>query len=172
MAYIRIKKIRKKSGNSYEYAYLVENKWRKRLKGGKKGARQKVKAFLGRLHKPVLSNDKDFFEHHSIDDIDKYVKENTLKGISKDLIAWEFAKHRISNEFLVNFDDKILRNYNKKAVLQLNEGFLCDHTLRKLVNFRFKEDEYEAGKALAKVFVEAGIKIPQELFVKVFEKIS
>ena len=172
MVYIRIKKIKKKSGNCYEYAYLVENKWRKRVRGGKAGARQKVKAFLGRVYKPVLTNDKDFLEDHGISDMGRYVNENSLKRISQDLIDWEFFKHDIGNGFFVDFENKSVRKYKKKAVLQLNEGFLCDYTLRKLINFRFREDEHEAGIALAKAFVEAGINIPKGLFVKVFEKMS
>jgi hypothetical protein len=169
MSFIRVKNIKKKSGNSYEYAYLVENKWMKR---GGKGSRQKVKAFLGRVHKPVLVENKDFLEHHSIEDIDSYVKENSLSKVAQDLISWEFVKHGVSNEFIVDFEGKVVRKYNNKAVLKMNEGFLCDHTLKKLVGFRFKEDEEHAGMALAKAFVEAGINIPQELFVKVFEKVS
>ena len=169
MTFIRIKKIKKKSGNSYEYAYLVENTWRKRPKVG---TRQKVKAFLGRVYKPEIKNNKDFFSHFKIEDKDSYIKNNILSKITKDLIVWEFFKYDISDkEFFVDFENKLVRKYNNKAVLQINEGFLCDYTLRKLIGFRFKDDEH-AGMTLAKAFVEAGINIPQELFVKVFEKVS
>lgn len=171
MSFIRTKKIKKKSGNCYEYAYLVENKWRKRLKGSKKGARQKVKAFLGRVYSLNLVNDRNFSEHYNIKDIDEYVKENSLSKITKDLVLWEFFKHDVK-DVAVDFEEIILRKDKNKIVLRMNEGFLCDCTLKKLLNFKFKEDEYDAGVVLAKVFVEAGIKIPRELFVKVFEKIN
>ncbi|HLC96229.1 MAG TPA: hypothetical protein VJH97_02815 [Candidatus Nanoarchaeia archaeon] len=167
MVYIRIKKIKKKSGNCYEYAYLVENTWKKR----KQGARQKVKAFLGRVHKPVISNDVDFLQHHSIMDINQYVKENGLGKITRDLITWELHKHDLQNDISIDFENRVVRRYKNKAVVQMNEGFLCDYTLKKLLGFRFKDDE-NAGITLAKAFVEAGIKIPEELFIKVFEKIS
>ena len=37
--------------------------------------------------------------------------------------------------------------------------------------YRF-DDEESAGITLARAFVEAGIKIPEQLFVKVFDKLS
>lgn len=173
MAYIRIKRIKKKSGNSYEYAYLVENKWRKRPGNGKPGARQKVKAFLGRIYKPSLVNEQDFFEYVKANDVDAYVKENSLAKITRDLISWEFFKHDIDkNCIFVDFENKIVRKYRNKVAVQMNEGFLCGYTLKNLVNFRFKEAEENAGMALAKAFVEAGVKVPEELFVRVFEKVS
>jgi len=171
MSYIRVKKIKKKSGNEYEYAYLVENKWKKRLKGGKKGARQKVKAFLGRNYKRSIVNDIDFFEYSKIDDVSQYVNSNSLKQIVKDLVKWEFYRHDIK-DVIVDWNNNSIRNYKNKVVLQMNEGFLCNDTLRKLIRFRFKSEEEHAGIALAKVFVDSGLQIPQEVFVKLFEKIS
>ncbi|MFH1641683.1 MAG: hypothetical protein ABIC04_02175 [Nanoarchaeota archaeon] len=170
MTYIRIKRIRKKSGNEYEYAYLVENKWRKRVKNGKPGARQKVKEFLGRISKPELVNDVEFLNYLKIADFNEYSK-NSYRKIVMDLIEWELYKHDVRE---INFDqeDNTVRKNDKKIVVQMNEGFLCDHTLRKLIIFKFKEDEYEAGMALAKVFVDAGMDIPKELFVKVYEKMN
>jgi len=164
-----VKKFKRKNREIGRYAYLVENKWYKR----RKGARQKVKAFLGRVYQPSLANDVGFFEHFKIQDIDNYVKEKNVNDIKKDLIAWEFFKHNIKEgEFFIGFSEKIIRKYNNKAVIKMNEGYLCDYTLRKLINFRFKAEEEHAGMALAKVFVDAGLQIPQELFVRLFEKIS
>ena len=69
MVYIRIKKIKKK-GREYRYAYLVENRWKKRVrKGSKKGARQKVKGYLGKVHDFSRVDDKDFISHFSVDDV-------------------------------------------------------------------------------------------------------
>jgi len=45
MVYIRIKGVKNSAGNTYYYAYLVENKWISALKS----PRQKVLKYLGRI---------------------------------------------------------------------------------------------------------------------------
>ena len=60
MAFLRIKKVK---GN--EYAYLVENKW-------KSGSRQKVKGYIGRVHRFDKKEDKDFLGFKGINNIDEY----------------------------------------------------------------------------------------------------
>jgi len=158
MVYVRIKKIK---GN--EYAYLVENKWNKKLKQPK----QKVKSYLGRFYNFDIKDNKDFVDHHKIN-MEKYFKENSINKVIKDLIEFEFLKHDIS-EFEVNLDKKsILKNKNR-VVLGINGGYLCNHTLRKLTDFRFNEEE-ELGYGLAKAFSEAGINVSKEVFVEVFNK--
>ena len=155
MAFIRKKKIK-----VYEYAYLVENRWKKRPK---KGSRQKVKEFLGRVYKPELKNDLGF-----VKEVD-YVKNNSFRQIVKDLVEFELLKHNVK-DFFVDFDKNFVLRNNRKVALQINEGFLCNYTLKNLLNFKLGGEE--AGYSLAKAFVEAGIKVPQELFVKIFEKLS
>ena len=113
MAFIRIKKIK-----GYEYAYLVENIWKKR----KKGARQKVKQFLGRIYKPELVNDIGFSKEHG------YVKENTFRQIVRELVEYELLKYGAKG-FTVDFDKGLVLRNNKKVALQMNEGFLCNYTL-------------------------------------------
>jgi len=160
MAFIRIKRIR-----GYEYAYLVQSVWRKR----QKDSRQKVKKFLGRFYRSENKRDTDFLKYYNIDSIENYVKFNTFKKIAKDLIILEFEKHD-AKEFFIDFDKKVILRNNRKAVLQLNEGYLCDYTLSNLLNFKLSGNE--AGLRLAKAFVEAGVQVPQELFIKIFEKLS
>ena len=66
--YLRTKAIRnKKTGTIYRYAYAVENKWR-RKKGGGKGAKQKVKHYLGKVYSFSLAQDTDFFPFIGIGD--------------------------------------------------------------------------------------------------------
>ncbi len=165
MAYIRTKKIRKKSGNCYVYCYLVENKWKKRLKN----SRQKVMAFLGKLYEPKIVKDRDFSSFKSIADISSYVEQHTYKEIVQDLIEWELSRHDMGG-YSVD-EDKVTKNKHK-AVIKMNEGYLCGYTVKKLLNFRFRDDEYEAGMAFARVFVDAGIKIPKQLFVLLFQKMT
>ena len=62
-----------KNGEKVEFAYFVENKWRKRVKSGKIGARQKVKGYLGRVFRVDRVNEKGFFDHKN--------KEGTIKRL-------------------------------------------------------------------------------------------
>jgi len=71
MVYVRIKKIKGK-----EYAYLVENKWNKKLKRPK----QKVKAYLGKFYKKDTKGENDFILHNNID-VEKYFKENSVNKV-------------------------------------------------------------------------------------------
>jgi len=178
--FIRVKKIRKK-GKVYEYAYIVENRWRKRLKRGKKGARQSVKSYLGRVYFFDKKDDKNFFEYYNIKDIDEYVKNNKSKIINE-LIRLELINHgfKEKDELLffnnIFFDIKNNEVYstneknikNKKIVVKLNDGFFCNETINNLLKGKFGDD---AGYKFARAFVDAGINIPKELFVILYESI-
>ena len=179
--FIRIKKIRKKD-KVYQYAYIVENRWRKRPKRGRKGARQKVKGYLGRVYFPDKQESKDFFEHYNINDIEGYVKDNkhNRTRIVNELVKLELINHGfkekegilffnsiffdIGNNELHSINEKNIKN--KKVVLKINDGFMCNETINKLVKGSFGD---ETGYEFAKAFVDAGINIPKELFVKLYE---
>ena len=53
----------------------------------------------------------------------------------------------------------------------INDGFMCNLTLKNLLEFKAEGDEQNDGYRLARAFVEAGIKVPQDVFVSVFGKI-
>jgi hypothetical protein len=154
MVFIRTKKIK-----GCEYAYLVYNVWSKR----KKSARQKVKQFLGRVYEQELKTDLSFSKE------DEYIKKNTFKNIVKDLVNYELLKHDVMG-FSIDFDKGLVLKGKRKAVLLMNEGFLCSYTLKNLMTFKLEGEN--AGYSLANSFVEAGIKVPQELFIRIFEKLS
>jgi hypothetical protein len=159
MAFFRIKKIK---GN--EYVYSVENEWKK------KGSRQKVKGYLGKAYRFYVQNDIGFLDHFKINDINSYIENNGKNKIINDLVEWEFFKFGIEKDFLSNESFKIQKN-NKNAVLLINEGYMSTLTLSNLANFK-QEDEETDGYRLARAFVEAGIKVPQEVFVGLFGKIT
>ena len=159
MAYIRIKRIK---GN--EYAYLVENKWMKKTKKPK----QKVKAYLGRFYPIEVKEEKDFFENYDIEDTEKYFSERTANQIIKELFEFEIIKAGLP-EIKIDMDKKAILYGNSNVVLGINGGYLCTYTLRKLINFKFDEQE-ELGYGLAKAFADAGINVPKVVFVEVFNK--
>ncbi len=164
MAFIRTKKI-----DGKEYAYLVENKWYKRKhKGKNKGPRQRVNKYLGRVYSFNKTENMDFFAFKKIDNLELYLKNNSnnKNNVFRDLIEWELFRHNINKEeFAIDFSNrKIIKiNNNREVSLRMNEGFLNSFTLARLFNLKFGDSYY-----LAKCFVEAGIEVPQEVFVGVF----
>ncbi len=160
MSFIRIKNI---NGNAY--AYLVENKWYKRgFKGKGKGPRQTVSKYLGRVYSFSKANGIDFYSFKGVSDIENYLKTTARERVIKDLVEWELSRHNIDKvEFMVDFSNKKIIKRNKEISLKINEGFLNSFTLSRLFNMRSNNGYY-----LAKCFVEAGIEIPQEVFVGLF----
>ena len=161
MAFFRIKKIKGK-----DYAYIVENKWKQ------KGSRQKVKEYVGRVYRFNLMNNDDFLEYFKIEDVQNYIEINQKNKVINDLIEWELYKFNVNkNEFLIDLNSKKIQKNNKNVAFFINEGFMCGFTLKNLLDFKPEGDEQDDGYRLARAFVEAGIKVPQEVFIGVFGKI-
>jgi hypothetical protein len=187
MSFIRIKEIGPKNGKKYKYAYLVENKWRKRLKGGKKGSRQKVSKYLGKVISEVDNRESNNLDERDFFGFVKQGKEEYMKNkkekVISDLTRYELHLRGFVDNNGIMIKDNLNFNLAKRRfinqegeeeniVLEINEGFLCKFTLDKLVNFRVKgDDEREIGISLAKAFLEAGLKVSQEVFIGYFEKI-
>ena len=161
MAFFRIKKIKGK-----EYAYLVENEWKR------KGSRQKVSKYLGRAYKFDFKNKIEFSEFIRNNEAEKYVQVNNINKIIQDLIEWELYKFHVNKqEFSIDLENKTIQKGKKNAVLIINEGFMCNFTLRNLLEFKPENDEETDGYKFARAFVEAGIKVPQDVFVALFAKL-
>ena len=166
MAFVRTKKIK---GN--EYAYIVENKWRKR--GNK--VKQKSKNYLGRVYRFDRANVMDFYEHYDISDVNEYLDKKSTKDIVLDLIKLELFNYGFEEKKgkFVNgncvFDGKRFFSSKGKVALAFNEGFLSDFTLKRVLNFKAYSEE--DGAMFAKYFVESGLAVPQDVFVGIFKKI-
>lgn len=171
MAFIRIKKIKGK-----EYGYLVQNKWRK---GKNKGVKQKVKSYLGRVYRLCRVEEKDFWE--TVDsDAEIYLKIATKEKILHDLVRFEMIKHGFVNikgkwvkeGVVVDIDrKKIVNESSSGCVLAINEGYLCSYRLKRLFNYEANGEIEEVGPELARLFIESGIDIPQDVFIGYYEKI-
>jgi hypothetical protein len=160
MTFFRIKKIK---GN--DYVYLVENEW----KGNT--SRQKVIGYLGRAYRLEVKQDMQFLEFHKIGDIGSYVNDKSIQNIIFDLVEWEIYRHSPSNGgFAVDIEAMKVRKKNKDVVLLMNGGFMSGLTLANLLKFRKESEEQDANR-LARAFVEAGIKIPEEIFIGLFTKL-
>ena len=89
----------------------------------------------------------------------------------KDLIEWEFNKRNIGGDVLVYHNKGKVQKDEREVCIRMNNGMLCGFTLKRLFEFDGKGAEPEVGKRLARAFVEAGIDVPQEVFVGLFEKV-
>ncbi len=169
MGFIRIK-TRVIKGKRLSYAYLVKNKWNKKLGS----PRQKVGKYLGRIYSPKKQKDKTFNSHYRIDDLKRYLGSSGKGKIITDLINWELYRHESKEKGICFFrPNKTIRKGKKEAVLMINHGFMCGYTIRRIFNFEPRtDDERETGKELAKRFTEAGIAIPKEVFIGVFDKVA
>ena len=163
--------IRKKKINNKQYGYLVESVWTP------KGSRQKVKAYVGRIHELKPLKNHDF----------QTTREDP-QNIVKALIIWELEKHgfipypdneqQLIKDFLIfNKNTLMLKEKNKEVVLKINEGYLCNYTLQQLLgelkkNPLKEEDQRKKATQLAEAFVSAGISIPQETFINIFQQIT
>ncbi len=161
MAFFRIKNIKGK-----EYVYIVESNWKDN------SSRQKVKSYIGRVYRFTIKNDVDFLQFMKIKNIEAYINKNHRNKIMNDLIEWEIFKFGIDkDEFPLDLDNcKILKN-NRNGAILVNDGYMCNLTLKNLLEFKPEGDEETDGYRFARAFVEAGIKIPQDVFVRLFEKL-
>ena len=186
MTYIRVKKFKRKNGKIVGYAYLVKNRWKKRVrKGSKKGARQKVKGYLGKVHDFSRVGEREFISHFSVKDVKAHFDEHGMDKVVRDLVRLELLNHGFlengdfyaSGDLAVYISDKdfFVKNLgeekDRKLVIVMNEGFLCKETFDKLINFKAKGDEKEIGMQLANSLLEAGLKVPQEIFVEMFNRV-
>lgn len=166
MTFIRTKKIKQKNGTANEYAYLVENNWRKR---GKK-VKQKSKKYLGKVYRFEKVSDEEFIYNED------YVTSSSYEQIIKDLVVCELKNHgfvKEKNKF-VNGEVTVkgmhlLNSKGNKCAVAMNEGILTRWALLKILNFIpvCEEDGYE----MAKMYVETGLQVPKELFVAIFSKL-
>lgn len=173
--------------------YAVENKWKKG-----KGVKQKVKKYLGRVHKFRETVRKkiefeDFLEMHYSVELGDYLSGTESRQIISDLVKWELYKKgfgfdeadgnimkRKKEKVAVNLDKtrKMLCYNGRSFAIESNEGYLNNLSVTTLINYRLKEngewegdlDKRAVGLKLARMFVDGGIKIPDDVFVAVFEK--
>jgi hypothetical protein len=165
MAFLRIKKIK-----GIEYAYLVKNRWTK------KGARQKVSKYIGKLIRPEITSVLSFENYIEID-IARFVEEEDPGSIIDSLIEFELLRHgfRKDSHFLAKGDleykNHRLTKSKRNVVLLINDGFMCTYTIKELLKFDYLGDETDTATELANVFVNCGIQVPQDLFILFFRKI-
>jgi hypothetical protein len=173
LTFIRVKRAKRKNGKICEYAYISENR-----RYRKKKVKQKTKKYLGRVYRLDRSNVMDFFEFYNIDDINYYINNRTKEQLLLDLIRLELYNYGFEDkgkewqkeDIIFNLKDKKVYNKkNKSVALAFNDGFLNDFTIKRILDF--KTESEEDGYILAKLFIEAGIAVPKEIFIGFYRKI-
>jgi hypothetical protein len=159
MAYIRTKKI---SGK--DYAYLVE------IENTSKGPRQRVKKYLGKVLVMENSAGEPNSERTEITAEKKKeflnqmaIRELKMKGFKKN-------NNRLEKEGInYSVEDLSLRKGKKDVLLKLNEGYLSGHTLCEILNFKKSKDVNKDAVRLAKSFLNAGLLVSREEFVRYYQ---
>lgn len=161
--YIRKKKIKGK-----EYAYAVKSIWTKN------GPRQRVAKYLGSVVK--ISAEKTVGIPLVFGDLDSFLQNSKREQFISKLIELELLRAGFQREgntlkkdgITVNGGDYECRTADgKRVVLEINEGFICNYTLQLLLSFKGKG---QGGVKLATLLIGAGINLPKELFVRMYER--
>lgn len=133
--------------------------------------------FVGEVTNSENANEKEI----NNDTIDKKNINNEMKNDNKLIINEKMIENEINEKYIndenINENEKSISNNqksinikNKKIVIAMNEGFFCNETIKTLFG-NFYGTEKEVGLKLANAFVEAGLKVPEEIFIGVFEKV-
>ncbi|MBI4144314.1 hypothetical protein HY486_03640 [Candidatus Woesearchaeota archaeon] len=151
--FVRVKEISNK-----EYAYLVSNEWTKY------GSRQRVAKYLGRVIRLAKVEE---YPYPELKDPRQAIKDL----IKRELLNYGFVE---KGEVFVNGDlivekDFSVKEGSKNVVLALNEGFLTKDTIDLALNYSPEETHDKSAKKLASVCLEAGIKLSDSAFLRLFE---
>jgi len=166
--YIRTKTRTNKSGNTFTYAYLAQ------IKRPRKKPKQKIVKYLGRVYtfskigtkQPVINLNQ------TMQDLFYSLVKAELEnhGFS------EIAPQKLRNEGIevdVNQTTIINKNTGKRACIQLNQGILCEETLKNLLEYSPPQENIKKiSQHFAKTVIEAGIQAPETVMVQIFQKIQ
>lgn len=155
--FVRIKTIKGRP-----YGYLVSNEWTPW------GSRQRVAKYLGRVFTPTRTKTDDVL-------VEGHYHDTILVLVSQELANHGFLRAGDIYSYgtiSVNLAKKTVRNGKRDTVISMNEGFLCEHTLRELLSFTPEDRPDTCAKKLANLVLEAGLKLSEEQFVALFTTID
>lgn len=167
--FIRVKKRTNASGKSYEYAYLVANRYKKR----RKEPRQKIKQYLGRVYRFEKTANKE------IEDLETEkttVKENMLLLLQNELKNYGFQEKDgfwQKERCTINLEQGLCMDQQGKNIcIAVNDGFLHPTTILALMRFKPKEGlEREIGVQLGNALISVGIKPKEVIFIDLFRQV-
>ena len=179
LMFIRVKKVIK-AKREYEYAYLVNSKWRKRAKrkGMGKWPEHIYLGHIGRVYRFEPSYFCDFSDFIG-GDFDKFIEKNQINEIYKKFIEYElinsgFKKNGslyFNGNVIVDFSKLMVHCNGKEAVVKINKerGYICSLYLEELFKITNINGRVE-GMELMKRLKQVGAKIGPELFYNLVKK--
>ena len=172
--FIRVKNIK-----GIQYAYLVKSVWEE------KTVRQKVVHYLGKVYILNKSNMVSFDEFCKGEK--RTLQNAEVKTIIQALMEWTLVQHGFTKDSLLQKkwlfengkaggdpENLKITSGKKEITLKVNEGYMNSFTLKELLKIQVSkktEEQRRAATLLAKAFVNAGIQIPQDMFIEVFQKV-
>jgi hypothetical protein len=163
--------IRAKTIKGQAYAYLVKNQWKKG-----QGTRQKVSEYLGKIVKINGRADDSFLASLKYPDL--YLKKTPPKKMLFDFLEYKIEKLGFQKgelmtkeDISISLKDGLVMQGKKHIVLGINSDFLCNYTLRQLINFKTQKGFDGAGLDFARAFVATGLPVEEEFFVHLFKKV-
>ena len=168
--FLRIKKRTNSSGKSYEYGYLVLNKYKRR----KKSPRQKVKQYLGRVYRFERAFNKEI---EALETEKTTIKENMVLLIKNELKNYGFEEKEglwQRESCFINIEQGIcLDQEGRNICVALNDGLLHTSTIGELIDFKPQKGlEKEIGAQLGNALISAGIRPKEAVFIGLFRQVT
>ncbi len=171
--FVRLKKIK-----GLEYAYLVKNVWKK------KTPRQKVVQYLGRIHAPPKGMTCSFDEF-CVQEKKQITEKTTYPELVRALFEWTLFQHGFTKvaqkkafythgKIIADPEKYTLQIKKRQLTMKFNEGYMNQYSMKELLNIKLSkaiDEPRQAATILAKAFVNAGIAVPQNIFIEVFQKV-
>ena len=171
--------LRKKKVKNKEYLYAVENSWNKGI------VKQKVKRYLGRVHKLEEIRKVSFsafIKQKEKLDLEGYLNLIDSDSLVYDLVKWELyrrgfkIKKENAQKGLLDVDFtkrlKILNQKKRPFCIECKNGYINNLSINMILNAKSREegdiDKKKEALGFAKIILEGGINIPQEVFIELF----
>ena len=171
--------LRKKKVKNKEYLYAVENSWKRGI------VKQKVKRYLGRVHKLKETRKISFaafVEQKRKLGVEEYLDSINCDDLVYDLVKWELyrrgfkIKDKVATKGMLKADFtkrlKILNNNGRPYCIECKEGYINNLSINMVLNSGPKEeghiDKKKEAFEFARLLVGGGINVPQEAFVELF----
>lgn len=185
--FIRVKKVKKRSGKIYEYAHLVKGVWKRRklirTEEGRKfkhfnNSVHKYSDFLGRVYRFEDKQELDF--EIFFDNFKDFVNNNEISEVYKKLIEFELLSRGFNDKKGVLHNSGLFVDLKRNCVhdgkgdvvvkIKKHSGYICNKNLEEL--FEINKIQNKAGGVyLLKKFKSLGMDITPENFYLIADKL-
>jgi len=181
-------KIKSYLGRIIELKYKDENDEYELEESGEEKELIKEDKVSDNIKEDEVKEKKTEFERYIGINLKEFIKDNDIEEIVRKMVEYEtvkagFEKSQEEKNVMmwgnIFINLKTFKTYVKRkhgsvgdVVLKSHEGFICKESVKELLKYNpMGEDEREDAIMLAKLFVEAGLKVEKEIFIEVFAKV-